>query len=127
MVVLEHVGICAKDTISLKEWYTKLFGFKTVYDNGKEKPTFFLLMDNQCMLEIYPMEKAAAEENNKCQGIRHLAFGTDDIEKEYDRLLANHVQIVEGLKTGSNGVKTFFFRDMEGNMVHFIQREKRLY
>ena len=38
MLYLEHVGISAKDTKSLKDWYVKHFDLEVVYDNKKEKP-----------------------------------------------------------------------------------------
>lgn len=127
MLSLEHVGVCAKNTVALKDWYVKLFNLKIVYDNKKEVPTFFLLMEDNSMIEIYPAENDVAVVSNKYQGIRHLAFGTDNIEKEYDNLLKNNVEIIDPIKEGSNGVKTVFFRDLEGNVIHFIYRPKSLY
>lgn len=127
MLSLEHVGICAKNTVALKDWYVKLFNLKVVYDNKKEMPTFFLLMEDESMLEIYPAEKDTDKATNKHQGIRHLAFGTDQIEKEYQKLLDNNVEIVEELKVSPKGVATAFFRDPEGNIIHFIQRPEPLY
>jgi len=99
---------------------------KIVYDNQKPQPTFFLQMEDGNMLEIYPMEELEAQRGNKSQGIRHLSFGTDQIEKEYQRLLDFGVEIQEGLKDNGKGVKTVFFRDGEGNLIHLIQRETPL-
>lgn len=127
MIGLEHVGICARDTISLKAWYVNLFQFKIVYDNQKEKPTFFLLMEDGSMIEIYPMETEGVAGDNKRQGLRHLAFETDDIEKQYNRLIEYKVEIIEDLKVSPTMVKTVFFKDLEGNIIHFIQRPKPLY
>lgn len=127
MIGLEHVGICAADTNALKNWYIELFNFKIVYDNKKEKPTYFLLMDDNSMLEIYPAAENGEKRGNKAQGVRHLAFETDNIERDYELLKSNNVEIIDALKIGSNGVKTVFFRDLEGNIIHFIQREKELY
>lgn len=127
MRTLEHVGICAKNTIALKDWYVKLFGFKVVYDNKKENPTFFLLMEDESMIEIYPADEDGTVVSNKHQGVRHLAFGTDQLEEEYKNLQNHHVEIVEELKANPNGVKTVFFRDIEGNILHFIQRPESLY
>ncbi len=127
MLTLEHVGICAKDTVKLKDWYVKVFNFKVVYDNKKEVPTFFLLMEDQSMIEIYPAENLTDQGINKDQGIRHLAFGTDNIKKEYQNLQNHQVEIIEELKTNPKGVSTVFFRDIEGNILHFIQRPEPLY
>lgn len=129
MLSLEHVGICARDTRSLKDWYVKLFDLKVVYESKgkKENPTYFLLLEDNSMLEIYAMKNDGEVYGNKKQGIRHLALGTDEIEKEYQKLLDNNVEIIEDLKDNGKGVKTVFFRDIEGNIIHFIQREKSLY
>jgi len=127
MLSLEHIGICAKDTIMLKDWYVKLFKFRIVYDNKKELPTFFLLMDDESMIEIYPADYEMESVTNKHQGIRHIAFSTDEIEIEYKNLKDNNVEIVEDLKTSPIGVKTVFFKDIEGNILHFIQRHESLY
>ncbi|SDK05157.1 VOC family protein [Natronincola ferrireducens] len=127
MLTLEHVGICAKDTVALKDWYVKVFNFKIVYDNRKEKPTYFLLMEDNSMIEIYPADHDSEVRSNKHQGIRHLSFDTDNIEKEYQNLLNHNVEIIEELKENAKGIKTAFFRDIEGNIIHFIQRPVSLY
>ncbi len=127
MITLEHIAICAKDTTSLKDWYLNLFDFKVIYDNKKERPTFILLLEDDSMIELYPADKETAIVDNKHQGIRHIAFGTDDIEKEYRNLMNDEVDIIEPLKTSPKGTSTFFFRDIEGNIIHFVQRPERLY
>ncbi len=127
MAKLEHIGICAKDTVKLKDWYIKLFDLKIVYDNKKEMPTYFLLMEDGNMIEIYPSDSDTDSADNKAQGLRHLAFATDDIEKAYEGLKAENVAIIEDFKVHPNMVKTVFFKDPEGNILHFIQRPHPLY
>lgn len=127
MLGLEHVAICAKDTTAMKDWYVSLFNFKVVYDNKKEKPSYMLLLEDESMIEIYPMEKSGELFDNKHQGFRHLAFGTDRIEEEYAKLIGHGVNIIEELKTSPKGVSTCFFRDIEGNIIHFVQRTEKLY
>ncbi|WP_372994619.1 VOC family protein [Lutispora sp.] len=125
MLYLEHVGICAKDTKSLKDWYVKYFNLEIVYDNKKENPTFILKFKDGGMLEIYAAESFNTTCDNKHQGIRHLAFATDDIEGEYERL-KHEVFIEKELSENNKGVKTFFLRDLEGNLIHYIQRPTSL-
>ncbi len=127
MARLEHIGICAKDTVKLKDWYVKLFDLKIVYDNQKEMPTYFLLLEDGNMIEIYPSDSETASTDNKAQGIRHLALTTDNIEQAYEGLQAENVEVIEALKVHLNGVKTVFFKDTEGNILHFIQRPHPLY
>jgi len=125
MLYLEHVGISAKDTKSLKDWYVKHFDLEVVYDNKKERPTFILKFKDGGFLEIYAAESLSDTFDNKHQGIRHLAFATDDIEEEYERL-KNKVFIEKKLTENDKGVKTFFLRDLEGNLIHYIQRPNPL-
>lgn len=42
MLCLEHIGICAKDTKALKDWYIKYFNLEVVYDNKKRKTYFHI-------------------------------------------------------------------------------------
>lgn len=127
MIKLEHVGICAKDTKTLKDWYVRLFNFKVVFDNKQEEPAYFLLMEDGNMIEIYPNEVEGKAVTNAYQGIRHLAFSTDNIEKEYENLIMNNVELINQTVVNNGGVKILFFKDIEGNVLHFIQREKSLY
>lgn len=126
MLTLEHIGICAKDTVKLKDWYIEVFGFTIVYENKKEMPTFFLKLEDGNMIEIYGADTLLEGSTNKHQGIRHLALATDNIEKEYQNLLDKDVEIIEELKTNDKGIKTAFFKDIEGNIIHFIQRPQPL-
>ncbi|MHB1394706.1 MAG: VOC family protein [Clostridia bacterium] len=121
MLCLEHIGICAIDTVSLKNWYVKYFNLEVVYDNKKEKPTFMLQFPDGGVLEIYAAEFKNDICSNKHQGIRHLALGSDTIEAEYERL-KNNICIEKELSANAKGVKTFFFRDLEGNLIHYVQR-----
>lgn len=125
MLCLEHIGICAKDTVSLKDWYVKYFNLEIVYDNKKDKPTFILKFPDGGLLEIYAAESESDKYGNKNQGIRHLAFGSDNIEAEYERLKKD-VSIEKDLSANTKGTKTFFFRDLEGNMIHYVQRPTAL-
>ncbi len=125
MLCLEHIGICAKDTVSLKDWYVKYFKLEVVYDNKKDKPTFILKFPDGGFLEIYAAETENDRYGNKHQGIRHLAFGSDNIVAEYQRLKKD-TSIEKELSENTKGVKTFFLRDPEGNLIHYVQRPAAL-
>ncbi len=124
---IEHVGICAKDTVALKDWYMKVFGEKIVYDNGKNPPTFFVALADNSMLEVYPAMKegTGAQDANIVSGIRHISISVDDFENDVQRFIDAGAEVVVPAAE-KNGVSTFFFRDPEGNIFHFIKREKPL-
>ena len=128
MISIEHIGIASKNTKELKDWYVKVFNFEVVYDNKKDNPTYFLKVGVESMIEIYPMKNQVNNDVDKTyQGLRHISFSTDKIEKENENLIKNEVNIIDPLDDNKKGVKTIWFKDIEGNILHFIEREKSLY
>lgn len=119
---VEHIGICARDTDSLKDWYVNLFGLKVVYENKKTPRTYFLYINDGSMIEIYPANEDLDTFNNKVRGIRHLALIPENFDEMCKILEDNNVEIVETAKVSASGVKTVFFRDPEGNIMHLISR-----
>lgn len=117
---IEHVAIFAKDTSSLKEWYIKMFGFKTVYDNGKG--TYFLMAPDGAMIEFVKTGEDGEVLGDKVAGIRHLALSVDHFEEMVDLLKQEKVEVVTDAVVSAKGIKTFFFRDPEGNILHLIDR-----
>lgn len=117
-----HVGLCSLDTRMLAAWYADVLGLEIVSENANEPPTLFLRSSDGAMIEVYPGNSPEVLPENKRQGLRHLAFQTDDIEQDREALVTRHVEIVDDLTTHPNGAKTLFFRDPEGNLLHFLQR-----
>lgn len=123
---IEHFGICAKDTEALKDWYVKLFDFKIVYENNKTPKTYFLAADDGSMLEIYPANETSNCLDNKVQGLRHIALIPQNFEEMCKSLKDNNVEIIQEAAVSSKGIKTIFFKDLEGNIIHLIDRPQPL-
>lgn len=121
---IEHTAICAKDTKSLKDWYITMFDFKQAYDN--QKGTYFLKAADGAMIEFITAEGEFEAAGEKAGGIRHLAFSVDNFEETAELLINNKVDIVSQPMVFPNGIKTFFFRDPEGNVLHLISRPEPL-
>jgi glyoxylase I family protein len=121
---IEHVAICAKDTKALKDWYTRMFAFRTVYDNGKG--TYFLMAPNGAMIEIIQAAEPGGILGEKVAGLRHLALSVDDFDEMVARLKGENVEVVAAPVVSPTGIKTFFFRDPEGNILHLIYRPEPL-
>jgi glyoxylase I family protein len=117
---IEHIAIYAKDTAALKDWYTRMFDFKTVFDNGKGN--FFLMAPDGVMIEFVKTNEYGTVIGDKVSGIRHLALTVDDFEAMVDTLMLEKVEVVAEAVVTPQGVKTFFFRDPEGNVLHLIYR-----
>lgn len=121
---IEHVAIFAKDTAALKDWYIKMFEFRVVYDNGKG--TYFLMAPDGAMIEFVKTGENGGVVGDKVSGIRHLALSVDNFEEMVDKLLAEKVEVISEPAVSAAGIKTFFFRDPEGNVLHLIYRPQPL-
>ncbi|MBR4173383.1 MAG: VOC family protein [Clostridia bacterium] len=120
---IEHIGVVAKDSKALTDWYCKTFGTKIVYDNGKG--TFFVAFEGGDMLEIISAQSENSENEEKMQGIRHIALSVD--KDDFDAVVAvlkadNGVEEVHDVSESAKGIKTYWFRDIEGNFMHIIYR-----
>ncbi len=122
---IEHIAVCAKDTAALKDWYVKMFDFKVVYDNGKG--TYFVAAPDGSMIEIIAADKDMGKNEPNDSGVRHFALSvTDDgFDKMVEKLKNEGVEVVTDVKE-KNGIRTFFFRDIEGNIFHLIYRPNPL-
>jgi len=120
---IEHLAIFSPNTAVLKDWYMSMFGFTQVYDNGKG--TYFLKAQDGAMIEFVTSEDEKTDNGVKTSGIRHLAIGVtmDGFEAMVEKLRTAKVDVVTEPVAG-NGYKTFFFRDIEGNVLHLIARDK---
>ena len=119
---IEHIAIFSHNTAKLKDWYMAMFDFVQVYDNGKG--TYFLKAQDGAMLEFVTADEGTEiEANARAAGIRHLALGvsTGDFDRMVQNLRDANVEVVTET-SDAKGVKTFFFRDIDGNVLHLIAR-----
>lgn len=123
---IEHVAIYSEDTKRLVDWYREMFDLKTVYDNGKG--TYFLAFESGDMIEFVMSDVPEEKRGHTVCGIRHLAFSIDDADfmAMVDRLKASGAEIVTDVSANAKGIKTFFFRDIDGNVCHLIVRPEPL-
>lgn len=123
---VEHIAVCTNDSAALSAWYVKMFGFKVVYDNGKG--TIFVKANDGSMFEVMNATGGEIPEDTTAVGIRHFALSVDkdDFDEEVKKLKAEGVEIVADVKESSKGIKTFFFKDPDGNVFHLIYRPEAL-
>lgn len=124
---IEHIGIVSQDTAALKDWYMSVFGGKVVYDNGKG--TYFLAFPDNSMIEFVSAKEAKKEDVEKEAGIRHIAFAVTSAE--FDKTVAvlkadSRVTEVHDVSENDKGLKTYWFKDIEGNFMHLIYRPAKL-
>lgn len=118
---IEHVAIFANDTKKLSDWYVDMFDGKIVYDNGKG--TYFVAFSDKSMIEFCTSSAQPNELTDlEKAGIRHIALAVDDFDGAVDKVKKSGVEIIKDAAVAANGIGTMFFRDPEGNILHFISR-----
>lgn len=119
---LEHIGLPAKDSTALKQWYERVLGAKHLWDNGQQPPTCLLALGG-VWIEIYPADKSTPQTaDNKLAGFRHLALRVPSIEAAKAELEKRGVKFQEEIRPAAGGGKVLFFEDGEGNLLHFVER-----
>ena len=123
---IEHVAIFSKDSKALSDWYKEMFDLKIVYDNGKG--TYFLAFESGDMIEFCMTDVLEDKKHEKTSGIRHFAFSNDDADFEpmVKKLKDSGAEVVADVVANAKGIKTFFFRDIDGNVSHLIVRPEPL-
>lgn len=120
---IEHVAVVSKDTATLKDWYMDMYGGRVVYDNGKG--TYFLQFSDGSMIEFVTAQADKPDDVEKSAGIRHLAFAVS--YHEFDEIVAklkadDRVEEVHDVSENAKGLKTYWYKDIEGNFSHLIYR-----
>lgn len=120
---VEHLGLAARDTVALKEWYVRVLGARIVFENGQTPPAFFLALPGGPLVEIYPAASALAETGvNSVAGWRHMALQVASIAAARETLAARGVNFTEPIKHAGGGGRVLFFPDTEGNLLHLVER-----
>ena len=124
---IEHAAIVSYDTAALNDWYLKMFGGQIVYDNGKG--TYFLAFPNGDMIEFVTAQEDKPSDVERSAGIRHLALAVDS--ESFDELVPllkadERVEEVHDVSENDKGLKTYWFKDIEGNFLHLIYRPEPL-
>jgi len=119
---LEHTAIASPDPQRLAEWYAQHLEFVI---NFQYDGNYFVRAANGTMLEIIPSAGDRGSNQMKDPGIRHLAIAVDDFDAAHQQLRQAGVHFL-GEPFNNKGNRLVFFSDLDGNIVHLIQREKPL-
>jgi glyoxylase I family protein len=119
---VEHLAIASPNPKQLALWYVETLGFRI---NFEYDGNFFIRAQDGGMIELIPSQGERAEAQPRTPGLRHLAISVDDFDVAY-----NHLQTLGVKFTGepyvNQGNRLVFFSDLDGNLVHLIQREQTL-
>lgn len=135
MFKIEHIGIAVKDLEKSNELFGKLFGkpnYKTELVESENVNTSFFEMGESKIELLHatsPDSAIAKYIDKKGEGIHHIAFAVEDIEKEVERLKAEGFQpISEKPKHGADNKLVFFFhpKTTNGVLIELCQEIKTM-
>ncbi len=123
---IEHLGIDVADPAAMAEWYVKHLGMRVVLAKDEPVPVRFLADSaNHVMLELYnnpvvkPLDFPAIDPL-----MLHLAFASNDVKGDYERLLAAGATPAAEPKVLPTGDEIAIVRDPWGFAVQLVKRSK---
>jgi len=129
---IDHMGIAVKDLEEAKKVYTDLLGLEVhgeeVVEEQKVKVVFIPVGDSEVeLLESTDPEGPIAKfiEKNG-EGIQHIAFRVDDIEKALEELKQKGVRLIdEKPRYGAGGAKIAFIhpKATKGVLIELCERK----
>ncbi len=112
---IEHIGIAVNNIEEAKKYYEEVLGLKCyaieVVEDQKVKTAFFMIGQTKLeLLEPTSDESAVAKFlAKKGQGIHHIAFATDDVDKSLKEAENKGVKLIDKEKRkGAEGLNIGF-------------------
>ena len=112
---VHHIAIICSDYRRSLEFYTSVLGFKVVAEHWRAERSSYktdLVLGDEYMIELFSFPSPPSRLTRpEAAGLRHLAFGVVDVEKEaseLDRMGIQHEDIRIDPYTGK---KFLFFSD----------------
>lgn len=114
---IHHVAIIGSDYQASKDFYVNLLGFQVIRENYREDRDDYKI-DLACgdmEIELFIIKDAPARANYpEAYGLRHLAFGVEDVDETVKWLNSQGIQTEPVRLDTFTGKKMTFFQDPDG-------------
>lgn len=120
---IDHVGIYARDSDSLSDWYCNTLGLTVVRKLEKtgRPPIYFLRGEAGLDIEILPTTEQGEGRELKDAGLSHVGIVVDDLDEAVSCLTSKGIY-VHDIRYTSQGWGIAYFEDPEGNRLEILQR-----
>lgn len=115
---IEHTAIASFDPHQLADWYVQHLKFVPLLDAGK---TVYLQAANGVVLEFVYADTAPAPPLIRDAGLRHIAFSVANFDAACEQLRVDGIELV-GDPIITPGMRLQFFKDLDGNFLHLVER-----
>lgn len=123
---VEHVAFNVEDPLEMARWYVENLGF-VVKRRVMEAPWAHFIVDSvgSTMIEIYGNPDVPLSDFRKMHpGTLHLAFVSEDIQADIDRLSAAGAKPEGGITDLPGGDTMAFIRDPWGLTLQLVKRRE---
>lgn len=115
---IHHIAIICSDYNRSKDFYTRILGFPVIKETFRAKRQSYKLdlkIDDWSQIELFSFPEAPKRPSYpEAQGLRHLAFTVENIEKAVEYLNSFDLE-TEPIRTDETTGKRFtFFFDPDG-------------
>lgn len=132
MAVIQRLSVCiaVSNLEETAKWYVETLGFRVVQqqDFPSYSSRIAFLESRGFRIELVetngliPDNRADPPAHTQKQGLTQLSFKVNDIETAYEEAKKRDLTIALDLITvDAIGIKAFFIRDHEGNLIEFIE------
>lgn len=121
---LHHVAIIVSRREHAVDFYQGILGFHLVQEVYREERQSYKidLEKDGIRLEIFTFPQAPARPSYpEAQGLRHLAFGVDDLSGWHEKIKNHGVQVEDIRLDNLTGKKFFFFPDPDNLPIEFYE------
>lgn len=130
---IDHIGIAVRSIEKTSEFLSNILGLKVtgeeIVEEQKVKVAFLPLGDSELELleSTSPEGPIARFIEKKGEGLQHIAFRVDNIEKVLEKLKKEGVRLIdEKPRYGAGGAKIAFLhpKDTNGILIELSEREE---
>jgi len=130
---IDHIGIAVRSIEKASELFSNLLGLKVTgeerVEGQKVKVAFLPIGDSELELleSTEPEGPIARFIEKKGEGIQHIAFRVDNIEKTLEKLKKERVRLIdEKPRYGAGGAKIAFLhpKDTNGILIELSERNE---
>jgi glyoxylase I family protein len=123
---LEHCALQVSDPVAMAEWYVKHLGCEIARAGGPPNHGHFLRA-GPVLIEIYKSTTAPTPDYHATHPAQlHLAFVSEDLKADRDRLVVAGAKIFEDHFTNSAGDQVLMLRDPWGIGLQLVKRAKTM-
>lgn len=130
---IDHIGIAVKSIEKASELFSNILGLKVageeIVEEQKVKVAFLLLGDSELELleSTSPDGPIARFIEKKGEGIQHIAFRVDNLEKVLEKLKEEGVRLIDKKpRYGAGGAKIAFLhpKSTNGILIELSERNE---